>query len=94
MTGSARSEDSMGRLQETLEEEAGHDCLARAGIVGEQEARLRLRQYLQIDRLNRTSKPPSLFFRRSLRTVHEWAERACRARAQHVQRVAGFPSVR
>ena len=43
----AKDEDALNGLAELhfLDEQAGHDGLARAGIVGEQEAQARLRQH-------------------------------------------------
>ena len=43
--------DGLAEL-ELLDEEAGHDRLARAGVVGEQEAQPRLRQHLAVDRFD------------------------------------------
>ena len=40
------------RSLSSLMRESGHDRLTRAGVIGEQEAQSRLRQHLQIDRLD------------------------------------------
>jgi hypothetical protein len=50
----AEDQDAINRLPELhlLDEETGHDCLARTGIVGEQKAQPRLRQHFHVNRLD------------------------------------------
>ena len=54
----AQDEDALDGLAELhlLDEQAGHDGLAGAGIVGEQEAQPGLRQHLHVDRLDLVRK--------------------------------------
>ena len=47
--------DGLSEL-ELLDEKAGHDRLARAGVVGEQETQPRLRQHLSVDRFDLVRK--------------------------------------
>ena len=52
--GRDQDEAAVDRLPqlELLDQQAGHDRLARAGVVGQQEAQPRLRQHLPVDRLD------------------------------------------
>ena len=50
----AEDKDAVNRFPEfhLFDEEAGHDCLAGTGIVGEQKAQPGLRQHFHVNRLD------------------------------------------